>query len=118
MSFSKRDIVDLLNFIPMLKDHGVLLHGASMVLQGVKPFTNDIDIYVPAEIRAKIDIWLNPTTFDFGEESSLDANRKVSYIEVDGIKCQTLKSVIEEKRVFARPKDLEAIELIQMFLTK
>lgn len=96
--------------------HGYLLHGASMVMHGVKDQTNDIDILIHTKYIDRLEFSSKKAQkFDFGFGS---VRNTIDYVLIDGFQCQTLESIIKEKRQLGRPKDLEAIELIEAFIAK
>lgn len=88
----------------------ILMHGASMVMHGVKSTTADIDVMFDGA-DVPIDCAVTNEMFDFGDGSY----RRIPYVIIDGIKCQTLESIKEEKVLLGREKDLAAIAMIEAF---
>lgn len=111
---NKREMMDLVREFNLRS--GFLLHGASMVMHGVKENTNDIDILIHIKSIDKIKFSSKKSEkFDFGFGMSRDT---IDFVIIDGFQCQTLESIVKEKKKFGRPKDLEAVDLIDKFLAE
>ncbi len=113
---------DILNALAELNKDVILMHGASMVIRGIKAETNDIDC-MPLDYISDLQLSVENTSygkvyshgdFDFGTA----IKRDIDYDTIDGVKCQTLDSIIEDKLRWDRPKDREAIALIKQYLNK
>lgn len=110
----------------------ILLHGCSLVMHGAKPVTGDIDIYVEDVVK-KLEGKLEQTTvvcaltpgseetevtkyeykdFDFGFGFKQD----IDFVMMDGVAVQTLEQIIEQKKIYNRPKDIISIKIIEAFL--
>lgn len=110
----------------------ILLHGCSLVMHGVKPLTGDVDVYVENVVE-KLDgklvaeavvCALTPGAeetevtkyeykdFDFGFGFKQD----IDFVMMDGVAVQTLEQIIEQKKIYNRPKDIASIEMIEAFL--
>lgn len=116
---NKSDIINAVNEAPFGKDL-ILLHGVSMVMHGVRETTNDIDCYLLADYP---DLELTTveganglTFYEHGEfDFGTMEKRIIPFVEIDGFKCQTLASIVEDKLKWARPKDFDAIDEINRF---
>lgn len=113
---------DILKALAELNKDVILMHGASMVIRGIKEETNDIDC-MPLDYISDLELSVETTSygkvyssgdFDFG----VAIKRDIDYDTIDGVKCQTLDSIIEDKLRWDRPKDREAIALIKEYLNK
>ncbi len=113
---------DILNALAELNKDVILMHGASMVIRGIKAETNDIDC-MPLDYISDLQLTVENASygkvyshgdFDFGTA----IKRDIDYDTIDGVKCQTLDSIIEDKLRWDRPKDREAIALIKQYLNK
>ena len=123
---NRKEIIDYLEKMNLPKDQFVILAGASLVMQGVKATTHDIDIAVSESLEKQlleqypyeletvqngkntyfIDNVLNFSTNLF------DVNKTVE----DTYFVQTLDSVILLKKKLGREKDLKDIALIESFI--
>lgn len=113
---------DILNALAELNKDVILMHGASMVIRGIKEETNDIDC-MPLDYISDLQLTVENASygkvyshgdFDFGTA----IKRDIDYDTIDGVKCQTLDSIIEDKLRWDRPKDREAIASIKQYLNK
>ena len=95
-----------------------ILSGGSLLIQGLREKTNDVDMAMKSEIAKEIGLYDCPTD-EHGlyilEENvqCSDDFEKHDKVLVDGIWCQSLESVLAFKKSMNRPKDqadLEAIE--------
>lgn len=112
---------DILNHLSQLNRDVILMHGSSLVVRGLKSETNDIDCMaidsindLPLTCDTGFDgsTILTYSVFDFGNGEI----KSVPFEIVDGVKCQTLESIIEDKSKLGREKDLATIKLIQKYL--
>lgn len=113
---------DIIKAVSELDLDIILMHGASMVIRGVKEETNDIDCMPLGDI---VELPLTVEVTSYGEVHSFGdfdfgvaVKRDIEYDVIDGLKCQTLNSIIEDKLLWNRPKDQEAIALIMDYLNK
>lgn len=127
--FNKKDIIREMLRHPELKEAAVL-HGGSLVLQGIKETTEDIDLHLPCNLWGGLDktkleqkdgSWIYKNQFDLG---LVDVPlRHMLVTEVDylpagngkNVLFQRTASIVEEKVKWGRPKDLEAIKLVVEF---
>lgn len=100
----------------------ILLHGAAMVMHGVKELTSDIDAIPMVKNPNKIDLVeykegkIELGLFDFGLEScELKDLPNIEFEMINGCMVQTLDNIIKHKEALGRPKDFEAIALIREF---
>jgi hypothetical protein len=122
------DILDILTKYDLPVSEYIVLSGASMVLQGIKPATKDIDISVSPELNQYL-----LDKYDCVLEKELPSHIKVWYLneinfstnyydvqkmDYHGIYIQTLESILELKRSLGREKDFEDMRLIQNALKK
>lgn len=126
MKINKNDILKILEQYDFDPQEYIIISGASLVLQGVKEYTSDIDIAVSnklynqilkdynCQIEKKIDnyiIWLINDVINFSNHYY----ETVEYTELYGYKVQTLESIIELKKGLNRQKDKKDIEKILNF---
>lgn len=112
-------------------------HGVSLVMHGIKKTTEDLDVVVLDEATRQ---WVIENTepemvgglpkyvrgyFDFGFLSGdggcfdqLPPLTDDDIVVVGGIKCVSLERIVAEKRLLGRPKDMEAIKLIEAYMAK
>jgi hypothetical protein len=123
---NKQDILNVLARYNLPSNEYIILSGASMVLQNVKPMTRDIDISVSPKLNQYL-----LDNYNCVLEKELPSHVKVWYLDeinfstnynnveklfYDGIYIQTLESVLELKKGLNRGKDLQDIKLIQAAL--
>ena len=117
------------------RDDYKLLMGGSLVMNGVRETTNDLDMDVTPELfnyladlfcrdESKIEIKNGQRRFVlqdiFGEieiyEGTFETDSGFEVRDIiDGIRCQTLGDIVKMKRHFGREKDFEDIVLIEKF---
>lgn len=105
----------------------IIISGASLVLQGIKEYTSDIDIAVDNTLYNEMlnkytctfekykdgyKIWYIDNIINF----SNNLYTTTKYIEMYGYKAQSLDSILELKRTLHRPKDKKDISLILNYL--
>lgn len=121
MEFIMLNKCDILNHLNLLNRDVILMHGSSLVMRGLKSETNDIDcmaidcindLPLSSEVGFDGSTILTYDVFDFGDGEI----KSVPFEIVDGVKCQTLESIIEDKSKLGREKDLATIKLIQKYL--
>lgn len=121
----KQDIIKTLRKYN-LKDF-IIISGASMVLQNIKETTNDIDISVSIETYNFL-----LKTYNCEYEKTVDWNAvwfidkiinfsnnyydKINYIIINGLKMQTMDSILQLKQNLNRDKDKLDISLIEKHL--
>ena len=126
---NKNQIFEKLNELKLDKERFIVLSGASLVLHGVKDFTSDIDIAVSRDYHDELlnifDCKLNLVIdgneiyyLDDGEVEFSCRNYESDYVLIDGVKVQTLDSIINFKKSLGREKDFKDIEIIKAFQNK
>ena len=104
----------------------IVLSGASMVLQGIKKQTTDIDISVPKSIYKKLESSWTKDIGAFGIEILKYDNIELSYnlyypkdtIIIEGYKVLNIPKMLEIKLSLNRKKDKKDIGLLNMALAK
>lgn len=109
----------------------VIISGASMVLQGIKDQTNDVDIAVTEklynELLNKYDcqfernflgnkVWYINNCINFS--TNFYKMSKKDCIYVNEMPCQNISSIIELKKQLNREKDKIDLKLLQNFIIK
>lgn len=125
IQMNREEIINVLNQYAFNKDEFMILSGASLVLQGVKETTSDIDITTtesfythllntyPCVLEKKIgddSVWFIDNIINF----STNYYGKIEYIECDGYQVQTVASVLKLKESLNREKDKADIEKIHL----
>lgn len=123
MKLYKDDILKILESYDIDYNESIILSGASLVLQGVKEYTSDIDISVSDKVYHDLlkrysctlekivdndKIWFIDDIINFGR-TYYD---KVEFYLLNGYKIQTIESILELKRELGRSKDMEDIKHI------
>ena len=128
--YNREDIFDILNSYNFDKNEYIVLSGSSMVAHGVKDTTRDIDISVSKKLYNKLLKDYNCTL----EKRDDKNNVNIYYIDdvinfstnfynkdteiIDGIRFQTLDSIVKMKKEFNRDKDIADIERINTYLNQ
>ncbi|MEG1146016.1 MAG: hypothetical protein RSE21_01130 [Bacilli bacterium] len=120
---NKKEILKTLNQFNINKYDPLILSGASLVLQGIKEETNDIDIAVSKENYKLLlkdfncvpeegvkDVYYIDDVINFGKNYY-----KENYLLYDNYKIQTVEEIIKLKKTLNRKKDLLDIELINNY---
>ncbi|QNI21170.1 hypothetical protein [Vibrio phage vB_pir03] len=108
----------------------VLLHGTSMVMHGVKETTNDIDCYVEDVVLVLGDalsrredtyvsngVTHTTTRYEIGDfDFGFGWKQTPEVVYIDGLAVQSLEQIVEEKKVWDRPKDKVALQQIHDYL--
>lgn len=123
MKLYKDDILKILESYDIDYNESIILSGASLVLQGVKEYTSDIDISVSDKVYHDLlkkysctlekivdndKVWFIDDIINFGR-TYYD---KVEFYLLNGYKIQTIESILELKRELGRSKDMEDIKHI------
>ena len=116
MKLYKNDILKILNKYNFNQKDFIVLSGASLVLQNIKEYTSDIDIAVSNELYSEIlekynclfekqidnyNIWFIDNIINFSNHYYTETK----YIDLFGLKVQTIDSIFELKRNLNRLKD-------------
>lgn len=122
---NKNDIINFLKKYNINPNEAIILSGASMVLNDIKEYTNDIDISVSIEYEKFL-----LENYDCKLEKITPDGHKVWFIDdvinfsnnywncfptntVNGYRIQTLNSVLELKNTLNREKDKKDICLLE-----
>lgn len=126
---NKEEILSVLENYNFDKDNYIVISGASMVLQGVKEYTSDIDIVVSQEyfeyLLSNYECVFERVN-EYGKEVYFIGNvinfsttyYDSEYTLVNGIKVQSIESIIELKSKLNREKDKNDINLLRLKLEK
>ena len=124
---NKNNIINRLEDLNFDKNGYWVLAGSAMVLHGVKPETQDIDMGCTKEFADELETEGYPTVV------MPDGTRRITYAEdveifedwifdrvvfVDEIPVISLEGLLEMKRSLEREKDLRDIQMIEEFLGK
>lgn len=126
---NKEDIVRILNYYELDKVRYVVISGAALTLLGIVDYAKDIDIYCDEEYyNYLIDNY--EAVYERTNEYGIDAymidgiiNFSFSYKPneekiIDGIKCSSLKDIIELKEHLNRNKDKELLKTLKRLYVK
>lgn len=123
MKLYKDDILRILESYDIDYNESIILSGASLVLQGVKEYTGDIDITVSDRVYNELlkkynctlekivdndKIWFIDDIINFGK----NYYDRIEFYLLNGYKIQTIESILELKRCLGRQKDMEDIKHI------
>ncbi|MFI2712240.1 hypothetical protein ACH495_19155 [Micromonospora sp. NPDC018662] len=119
-------IVEILRDLNLAVRHHWLVMGAALVLHGVRPTTSDVDVAVSDVLFGRLARGSSPLRSRSGRPKvALRPNVTAyqgwipsSWTLVRGIQVASLDSIIEEKQVLARPKDLSDIDAIRRYRTQ
>ncbi len=120
---NKTEIINRIKSLNLPKEEYIIISGASMVVQGLKEETKDIDISISANLEKK----LSNLPYHFGInggkvyelpdiELFRDFYETTDYIEIEGIRYATLESVLKLKKTLNRKKDQKDIKAIDLAL--
>lgn len=126
---NKEDIIRILNYYELDKVRYVVISGAALTLLGIVDYAKDIDIYCDEEYyNYLIDNYV--AVYERTNEYGIDAymidgiiNFSFSYKPneekiIDGIKCSSLKDIIELKEHLNRNKDKELLKKLKRLYVK
>lgn len=121
--FNKEKIKQTMNQLGIDNNQYILYMGSAMVMNGIRPTTNDLDLGVSKEIfrelaegqNITIAKWTGDRKFDVGDIEVFEKQNlhEVPSEVIEGVRVQALSSVIEWKENGGREKDLRDIELIK-----
>ena len=127
--FNKDKFKDYINRLKLNKDDFIIVAGGSLLLQDIKDFTEDVDLYVNKngfDILSKLFV-IRPSGKEYGNHFTVNDHLEIvlkdnldemKYILIDGYKCTTLEYEYEWKKKHNRPKDQEIIKKMEMQLRK
>lgn len=127
---NKEQIYEFLEKKRLLKEELIILSGASLVLQGIKDLTNDIDIavsrkyliYLLNNYECEIEFYnMDEDFYVYYIDNIINFSTNyndVDYIVLNGYKLQTLESILRLKQKLNREKDKDDIELIKKYIKK
>ena len=126
---NKEDMVRILNYYELDKAKYIVISGAALTLLGIVDYAKDIDIYCDEEYyNYLIDNY--GAVYERTNEYGIDAymidgiiNFSFSYKPneekiIDGIKCSSLKDIIELKEHLNRNKDKELLKTLKRLYVK
>lgn len=126
---NKEDIVRILNYYESDKARYIVISGAALTLLGIVDYAKDIDIYCDEEYYNYL-INNYEAVYERTNEYGIDAymidgiiNFSFSYKPneekiIDGIKCSSLKDIIELKEHLNRNKDKELLKTLKRLYVK
>lgn len=118
---NKQKFVERLLKLNLPRGSFCVFSGGSLLLQGVRDKTNDVDIAITKDLANKIGLY-DMEKDEYGMyllQSDVQCNdnfEELDKVKVDGFWCESLESVLEFKKSLKRPKDLTDIELIEKCL--
>lgn len=125
MSLDKKQIINKLKNFPIDSTSYYLIMGSALVMYGIKENTNDIDVgciskafdslinngFKAVKSRSGLD------KIVFSQEINIYREWKIDYVlYLEGIPVADLKTIMEDKIRFGRPKDSEDIKKIIGFI--
>ncbi|MBS7020870.1 MAG: hypothetical protein KH135_03235 [Firmicutes bacterium] len=126
---NREEILKILDNYQFNPKEFVILSGASMVLQGMKEKTTDIDITTTDSLYKQLlntyscvlekkvgmhSVWFIDNVINFSNHYY----DTIEYIEYDGYQVQTLDSILKLKESLGREKDKEDIKKLRLFTMK
>ena len=123
---TKEEILKKLEILKNDKDDFIVISGASMVVQGVKEETGDIDIAVNDKFIKKYEniskvkkVYLGNNVYEYKDfDFSKNFYNKDEVININGYNFSTLEDVRNLKKFLNRPKDRKDITKIDLFIAK
>lgn len=125
LSLDKNQIIKKLMDFPIDSSSYYLIMGSALVMYGIKETTNDIDVgciseafdslinngFKPDKSRSGID------KIVFSQDINIYREWKTDYVlYINGIPVADLKSIMDDKIRFGRPKDTEDVKKIMEFI--
>lgn len=121
---NKKEIINILKELNFDKNEYMVISGASMVLQGIKKTTNDIDLAVSDSLLEYIK---NNYEYDIDEHGAYSFKKdkvdvlnmffeKKYLIMVKNYPVMNPEGIIEIKKMMNREKDIKDIDLINKYL--
>ena len=122
--FNKARFKEYLESLDLNNEDFIVVAGGSLLLQDIKDFTEDVDLYVNKngfntlsksfEIKLSDKPYANHYIVNDNLEVVLKENLdEISYALIDGYKCTTLKYEYEWKKKNNRLKDQEIIKKLE-----
>ncbi len=123
-NINKQQVMEILNKYNFDKNEYVVISGASMVMHNIKDYTNDVDISVSKKLYNELLENYNCEFERYDEQDNVNIyfidgiiNFSTNYFDVeyeiiDGIKFQTIDSILELKQKLNREKDQLDIQKI------
>lgn len=119
---NKEQILNKLNELGLNKDEFIVSMGASLVIHGIKKYTNDININVSKDVFSKLKQKYNIISenskdviyYDVFQINNSDLNVKKDLI--DNYYFQDLESIMKQKKILNRKKDIIDIKAIDLYL--
>ena len=123
---TKEEILKKLEILKDDKDDFIVISGASMVVQGAKEETNDIDLAVNEKFinkykdKSKVkEVHLGNNVYVYqGIEFGEGFYNPKEVIKINGYNFSTLEDVYNLKKFLNRPKDRKDIVKLDLFLSK
>lgn len=123
---TKEEILKKLEILSGDKDDFIVISGASMVVQGVKEETGDIDIAVNDKFIKKYEsiskvkkVYLGNNVYEYKDfDFSKNFYNKDEVININGYNFSTLEDIRNLKKFLNRPKDRKDITKIDLFIAK
>ena len=115
---NKQEFVERLEKLGLPRGSFCVFSGGSLLLQGIRDKTNDVDIAITKDLAKKIGLY-GMEKDEYGmyllqpDVQCNDNFEELDRVKVDGFWCESLESVLEFKKRLKRPKDLADIELIE-----
>ncbi len=120
---NKEKIMAELNNLNLPRNKFVVLSGASMVIQGLKKETSDIDISISKDLEKELvdfQYHLGLNNQKIYEKTNFELFNtyydETEYIEIDRIRFATIESVFKLKKQLNRKKDQDDIKKLDLFL--
>jgi len=120
---NKEEILNILKSLDFDKNEYIVISGASLVVQGVKEETSDIDIVISEKLEKSLTNLNYHIGFNNDKVYELDNIEffrtyydETDYIIIDGIRFATLESTLELKKRLNRKKDIKDIKAIDLAL--
>ena len=115
---NREEFIERLEKLGLPKDDFCVLSGGSLLLNGIREKTNDVDISIKKILAEKSGLY-EMKRDEYGlylfqpDVQCKDDFEKIDKVKIDGFWCESLESVLAFKKRMRRPKDLVDIEAIE-----
>ena len=125
MNLNKDNVLRIISQLPFPRNSFWVIMGGALVLHGVRDVTNDIDIGCNNTLFEQLQSCGHVVSISRSGKERIDYTDLVHiYREwvvdsidlIDNVQVASLKSIIKDKQLLGRTKDIQDIELIQQFL--
>lgn len=118
---NKDQFIRYLEQLALPKTEFVILSGGSLLMRGLRAETADLDLSASKQLAGELDLYSCPKDKDgmympFENVQMNDDMEKFHFDIIDGYQCETLEDILEQKKLWNRPKDQADIKAIEAAL--